>query len=305
MADAELTPLPKQAILIVNTMSRSGAEAFEEAQAKLLAAGVELIDAYAIHKPEEMGVKIEDAVSRAPMVIIGGGDGSLSTNVGYFVGRDTVFAILPLGTANSFAGTLGIAKEIDAAVEVIVSGMCKSIDLGCINGRYFLNSAAIGLSPMIAQTVPHKLKRYLGVIGYLIWAIWQAFGFRPFRVKVVYADGRKEKLWATEVRIANGTHHGGVELIESQTLDSGEIVVQAVTGKSVLRLAWSWFATVFKLRARHGTVREFHDCKLRLETRPRLKVSVDGEVSAKTPIEISIVSRAINVAAPITHKATL
>jgi YegS/Rv2252/BmrU family lipid kinase len=290
--------LPKQAILIVNAMSRSGADAFEEVRDKLIAAGVALIEAHAITDPDQMAPVIRAAIAKAPMVIIGGGDGSLSSNVGFFVGHDKVFAIIPLGTANSFAGTLGIPADIDSAVDVIANGKRKWIDLGRINGDYFVNAAAIGLSPLIAQTVPHKLKRYLGISGYLIWAMWCAIRFRPFKITVEIDDGGKDKLWATEVRIANGTHHGGVELIENQTIDSGEIVIQAVTGKNVWGLGWSWIATMLKLRARHGTLREFRGKHMTLDTRPRLKISVDGEIAAKTPVIVSVARRAIEVAAP-------
>ncbi len=233
------------------------------------------------------------------MVIVGGGDGSLSTNVDLFMDSDTVLGIGPLGTANSFAGTLGIPKDIDSAIDVIANGERKRIDLGCIDGQYFANSAAIGLSPMIADTEPHKLKRYLGMVGYLVWALWCALRFRPFRMIVEYEDGRQERLWATEARIANGTHHGGVELVESQEVDSGEIVIQAVAGKSVWGLAWSWFATILKLKARHGTTCEFRGRRLKLDTRPRLDVSVDGEIAAKTPATISVARSAIEVAAPV------
>jgi YegS/Rv2252/BmrU family lipid kinase len=290
--------LPKQAILIVNAMSRTGGQAFDELCNKLTAAGVDLIEAHAIADPDKIEPTILSAIARAPMVIIGGGDGTLSTNVDFFVGTDTVFAFVPLGTANSFAGTLGIPKDIDSAIDVIANGVRKRIDLGLIDGDYFVNAAAIGISPMIAQTVPHKLKRYLGIVGYLIWALWCAMRFRPFRVIIEHEDGRRDTLWATEVRIANGTHHGGVELIESQQLDSGEIVIQAVTGKSVWRLAWSWLAMILKLRARHGTTCEFRGKTMTLDTRPRLKISVDGEVAAKTPVTVSVARRAIEIAAP-------
>ena len=291
-------PLPRSAILIVNAMSRRGADAFEEVRDKLIAAGVELIEAHAVDEPGEMDKIVCQAIARAPMVILGGGDGSLSSNVDFFMGKDTVFAIVPLGTANSFAGTLCIPKDIDSAIDVIANGERKRIDLGSIDGDYFVNAAALGLSPLIAETVPHKLKRYLGMVGYLIWAVRVAFKFRPFRMTVEHEDGHIDKVWATEARIANGTHHGGVELVESQQIDSGEIVIQAVTGTSVFGLAWSWFATLFKLKARHGTTCEFRGRKMILKTRPRLKISIDGEIAAKTPVTVSVARGAIEVAAP-------
>lgn len=290
--------LPKQAILVVNAMSRRGATAYKEARRKLIAAGVDLIDAHAVKNPEVMEPVVKAAIAKAPMVIIGGGDGTLSSAVDYFAGTVTVFAVLPLGTANSFARTLGLPLDLDGAVDVIANGRRKRIDLGIIDGDYFANAAALGLSPMIADTVPHGLKKYLGMVGYLIWAVRVAFKFRPFRLRVTLDDGTLVKSWATEARIANGTHHGGVELVESQELDSGEIVIQAVTGKSLWGLAWSWFATLFKLRHREMTTTEWRGRKLRLEARPAQKISIDGEIAARTPVTVEVAKGAIEVAAP-------
>ena len=291
--------LPKQAILIVNAASRTGADAFAEASAKLAAAGVELLDAKAVKKPKSMGRAIKQAIKRAPMVIVGGGDGSLSSAVDLFLGTDTMLAVLPLGTANSFARTLGIPLDLDGAIEVIAMGEARKIDVGCINGDYFLNAAALGLAPKVAESVPHGLKRGLGRLGYLLWAGWSAANFQAFRLKV--DDGRRiHRLWATEVRIANGRFHGGMELIESAYVESGVIVVQAVTGRSVVKLGWSYFASAIKLNARHATTREFRGRKLTVSTRPRMQVSVDGELGATTPLEVSAVAEAVVVAAPRT-----
>ncbi|MES2147310.1 MAG: diacylglycerol kinase family protein [Pseudomonadota bacterium] len=291
-------PLPKQAILVVNAMSRKGADAFAEARDKLIAAGVELIEAHAVDRPEDMDPTIKAAIASAPMVIVGGGDGSLSTNVEHFLGTDTVFALLPLGTANSFAKTLGIGDDLDSAVDTIAHGRRKRIDLGRIDGDYFANAAALGLSPLIADTVPHKLKRYLGMVGYLLWAVRCAVKFRPFRISVTTDDGHVHRCWATEARIANGTHHGGVELVEDADLQSGDIVIQAVTGRSLWGLAWSWFAALLKLSAKERTVTEWRGKALLLDASPAQKISVDGELSARTPVTVEVARGAIEVAAP-------
>jgi len=290
--------LPKQAVLIVNAMSRRGADAFEQARDLLDEAGVELLAAHAITDPDALRPTVQQALAdKAPMIIVGGGDGSLSSTIDDFLGTETVFALLPLGTANSFSRTLGIGQDVEDAVEVIAQGRKLRIDLGAIDGDYFANAAAMGLSPLIAETVPHKLKRYLGMVGYLLWTVRVAFQFQPFRLTI--DDGTKvRRVWATEARIFNGRYHGGVELTDNACVQSGEIMVQAVTGRSLWGLAWSWFATLFKLRSRKQTVTEFCGTRLKLSARPQQKISVDGELCASTPCEVTVARAAVWVAAP-------
>jgi YegS/Rv2252/BmrU family lipid kinase len=291
-------PVPKEAVLVVNAHSRKGQALFREAVDKLAAAGVVLTSAHALRDPRLLVPTVKEAVrSGAPMVIVGGGDGSLSYTVDEVVDRDCVFALLPLGTANSFARTLGVPLDLDGAIATIATGQRRRIDLGMINDDYFANCAAMGLSPMIGEGVPHNLKRYLGRVGYLIWAAWCLIRFHAFRL-TVRGDGINETLWATEVRIANGGHHGGVELIESAELNSGQIVVQAVVGRRASSLVWDWFAKYFKLPSRNRTTREFHGAELTIETRPRQRISIDGEVLARTPVVARVAQCAIEVVVP-------
>jgi YegS/Rv2252/BmrU family lipid kinase len=288
--------LPRQAILIVNAKSRQGAEAFDQACAKLKTAGIDLIDAHAIKDPRKMGPAVRTAIKAAPMVIVGGGDGSLSESIDDFVGTDTVFALLPLGTANSFARTMGIPLDLDGAVQVIATGRRQAIDLGKIEHDYFLNNAAMGLAPVVAESVPHGLKRQLGRLGYLVWAGWSAASFNAFRLKVE-SEGKVHRLWATEVRIANGRFHGGLELIEKADVESGEIIVQAVRGRSLVRLAYNYASKLFK-RSSGAEVREFHGRELRISTRPPMRVSIDGELGPQTPFTASVAEAAVTIAAP-------
>jgi YegS/Rv2252/BmrU family lipid kinase len=292
-------PIPREAVLVVNARSRKGQDLFEQAKAKLTESGIRLIASHGLRDPRKLVPTVTEAIRNgAPMVIVGGGDGSLSYAVDEVVGRDCVFALLPLGTANSFARTLGIPLDLDGAINVIATGKRRRIDLGVINGDYFANAASMGVSPMIGETVPHNLKRYLGRVGYLGWALWCLIRFRPFKLSVVDDSGTKKTVWTTEVRIANGRFHGGVELVESADVGSGDIVVQAVTGKSMFRLLWDWFAKFFKLPAREAAHEEFRGQRLLIDTKPRLPISIDGEVLAKTPATVEVAEMAIEVVVP-------
>ncbi len=292
-------PVPKEAALVVNAHSRKGQDLYREAKEKLEGAGVRITHEFPVKDPNQLIATMKRAVATgAPMIIVGGGDGSLSCTVDDIVDRDVVFALLPLGTANSFARTLGIPLDLDGAITTIATGKRRRVDLGMIDSDYFANAAAIGLSTMIGKTVPHKLKRYLGRVGYLLWAIWCLVKFRPFKLSVDN-DGDKRTVWTTEVRIFNGRFHGGVELIEDIAIDDGEIVIQAVIGQSKVRLMWDWFAKYFQLPARDAATEEFHGTQLRIDTKPRLKISIDGEVLAKTPVTVAVAHRAIEVVVPV------
>lgn len=295
---SSLRPVPREAVLIVNARSRKGRDLFRDSKRLIEEAGIKLIAAHGVKDPRQLKAKVDKAVEDgAPMVIVGGGDGSLSCTIDYVVGHDVVFALLPLGTANSFARTLGIPLDLPGAVETIATGRRRRIDLGVIDGDYFANSAAMGLAPMIADSVPHNLKRYLGRVGYLTWAIWCLVRFRPFAVKV--DDGETSRtLTALELRIANGRYHGGVEVVETTDVDSGDIVVQAVTGHYKRKLVWNWFATFFRLNARHETVEEIRGKRLTIETRPPLKISIDGELLGSTPAVVEVAQKAVEVVVP-------
>ena len=290
--------LPREAVLIVNVHSRRGEALFKDAKAMLEEAGLRLIAAHAVKEPERLQETVRGAVADgAPMVIVGGGDGSLSGTVDELVGKDCVFGVLPLGTANSFARTLGIPLDLEGAVAAISGGRRRRIDLGMIDRDYFVNAASLGLSPRIGETVPHKLKRHLGRVGYLLWAIKCSIGFRAFRLTL--DDGVKRRnMWATEVRILNGPYHGGVELSDQADVDTGDIVIQAVVGRSHARLAWDWYAKFFKLRDRDAQTEEFRGKAFRIETRPPQRISIDGEVLASTPVTVQVAAGAVEVAVP-------
>lgn len=289
---------PRSAILIVNALSRQGQKQFDAACEKLRVAGIELIDAIAIDEPGTLDRIVGEAMAKKPpMLIVGGGDGSLSCAVDQLVGTETVFAPLPLGTANSFARSLAIPLDLDGAIDVIANGQPRRIDLGMIDDDYYCNCAAIGLSTKIGGHIPPLLKKTLGRLGYLIWATWQSMKFKAFKLTVTH-DGVRETLDALEVRIANGPYHGGVELVDEADPQSGEIVVQVVIGRSPAQLGWSWFTSWLRLRARKDTTIEYRGQEMRIETIPPQKVSIDGEVLAKTPFTARIAAKAVHVMTP-------
>ncbi len=283
--------------MVVNAKSRRGQALFRRACTALSDLPYE-VDARAVEDPKDLEPTVRELLATKPdLLILGGGDGTNSGLVDLMVGHDVMLGVLPLGTANSFARSLGIPLDIEGAVEVIRTGRPRRIDLGMIDNDYYANCAAMGISPKIAETVPHGLKRVAGRLGYLGWAAYQFLRFRPFTL-IVEQNGERERLRVVEVRISNGPYHGGTELVESAEVDSGEIVVQAVCGHVKRRLLVNWAASILRSDYRKEKVREFRGREIRINTIPPLPISIDGEVLARTPVTARIAPGIIEVIAP-------
>ncbi|GAL99470.1 hypothetical protein SP5_004_00140 [Sphingomonas parapaucimobilis NBRC 15100] len=256
------------------------------------------VDARAVEDPKDLEPTVRELLADKPdLLILGGGDGTISGLVDLMVGHDVMLGVLPLGTANSFARSLGIPLTIEGAVKVIRNGRPRRIDLGMIDNDYYANCAAMGISPKIAETVPHGLKRVGGRLGYLAWAAYQFVRFRPFTL-IVEQNGTRERLRVVEVRISNGPYHGGTELVDAAAVDSGEIVVQAVCGHVKRRLIVNWAASILRSDYRKEKVRDFRGREIKLTTIPPLPISIDGEVLARTPVTAKIAAGIIEVIAP-------
>jgi YegS/Rv2252/BmrU family lipid kinase len=284
----------RSAALIVNAKSRKGQHLFRRVCRRLDALPYP-VDPHAVEDPDDLEETVRRALDKKPdLLILGGGDGTISGLVDLIVDRDVILGVLPLGTANSFARTLNLPLDIDGAIDVLAHGTPKRIDLGMIDGDYFANCAAIGISPQIAETVPHGLKKVLGRVGYLGWAAYQYARFDPFTL--IVEDGATEhRMRVVEVRISNGPYHGGTWLVDEASVTSGQIVVQAVTGHYKRTLVKNWGASLMGLPARHQDTVSFSGERLRVRTEPLLPISIDGEVLAHTPVEAKIAAGVIRV----------
>ncbi|MCA1848420.1 MAG: diacylglycerol kinase, partial [Actinobacteria bacterium] len=204
-----------RAALIVNTRSRSGEQTFFEALDRLEELGVSLGATYAIRDPVRLPETVREVLhegSEYRLLILGGGDGSVSSVVDFLAHHDVILGLLPLGTANDFARTLGIPADVEKACEAIAGGKIVDVDLGLAGDNYYVNVASVGLSVGVTQGLSSQLKKRIGALAYPTAAIRAFLSHEPFSARLTFPDGDHDPIEyerLLQVAIGNGRFYGG------------------------------------------------------------------------------------------------
>lgn len=261
--------------------------------------GLSLKEAHDFKDPQQIGPTVARNVKeKVPLIIVGGGDGTFSAVAKHFIGSESVLGVLPLGTGNSLARDLGIAADVDAACEVLVSGKVAKIDLGAINEEIFVNVATIGLTTGIAQALSDEAKKKLGRFVYAV-AICKAFwGLKPFEITIETPE-RKETLRTLQVVIGSGKFHAGpFPLSPDASITDGKLRLYALDSCSRLSLLKYAVNLPGGQFTKLNEIESFAAKGGKISTRPVKRVTVDGEVKLSTPFTFGIKHEAIQVMVP-------
>jgi YegS/Rv2252/BmrU family lipid kinase len=294
----------KSAVLVVNTHSRNGEQLFFRAMDELAEKGINITASYPVRHPDRLSEIIKEAIGRqGSLVIVGGGDGTISSIVDYFAYQDVVLGILPLGTGNSFARTLGISLTLEGAVDVIAQGKVADIDLGKINDDYFANMAAIGFSADVAHSSPHLLKRFLGPLSYLLVAVGQFFRHRSFSCTFRTAHD-EQKIKTHQVLIANGSFMGETLFTPAVSPDDRSLIVFTMDMLNRWQTLKLWIAFTLGKYTAFSEAKYFRTREIRIETDPPQYIDVDGEKTTQTPVTVSLAPEALKVLVPSSFQDT-
>src|SRR5919199_699736 len=180
------------AALIVNTRSRSGERVYFEAIDRLEEMGVRLGATYPVRDPVRLPETVREVLHEGSghrLLILGGGDGSVSSVVDFLAHRDVVLGLLPLGTANDFARTLGLPADSEKACKTIAGGKVVDVDLGLAGDSYYVNVASVGLGVEATQALSPWLKKGAGPLAYPVAAVRAFLSHKPFSARLTFPDG--------------------------------------------------------------------------------------------------------------------
>jgi YegS/Rv2252/BmrU family lipid kinase len=288
----------REAVLIANLDSNKGSEAFAEVSKGLTARGMSIVEAHQVGSHKELKKRVKRAVkSGHELILVAGGDGSQTAAVGPMAHTKAVLGVIPAGTGNSFAQTLGIKTTIADAIETILNGRVSEVDLGIINGEYFANFATIGLSAEIGVETPKLLKKISGGIAYGISAVVPMLTSRPFSAKVSWGQNVL-KLETYQMIIANGRYFGNKPVLPDATVTDGRLAFFTTVGPGRLDVLRMYLAFLSGTQTELPDAHYFQTKKLKIETKGRQLIAIDGSDFGYTPAKFSVAPRALRVMVP-------
>ncbi len=293
------------AALIVNARSRTGEQAFDKAHTLLTSMGVRIGASFALSDPVRLAETVHEAVSGGhDPIILGGGDGSVSSTVDFLANHHSTLGLLPLGTANDFARTLEIPPSLEAACATIANGKVVDVDLGLVGDNYYVNVSSVGLSVEATRSLSPRLKKSIGPLAYPVAALQAFIKHEPFTGKLSFPDGDHEPVdygRLLQVAVGNGRFYGGGMVVAPGSgIDDQALDVYAIKlgrRRDLLGVARYLKSGDF---VRNESVDHFRTSRVLLETEPELQINVDGELVATTPEEFSVAANALHVIVPQT-----
>ncbi|MBN1992918.1 MAG: diacylglycerol kinase family lipid kinase [Anaerolineae bacterium] len=226
-----------------------------------------------------------------PVVVAAGGDSTISSVANGLIqagGENEVgtLGIIPFGTANDLADMLGLPRDTTAACRRLAAGNTRLIDVGQVNGRYFVNNSAIGLEPMVTLT-QDQMRWVKGELRYLLAALKVIATAAAWSMRLTWDSGEYTGP-AVLVSVGNSPRTGGVfYMTPKAVLDDGLldfVYAQGLNRRELLTLLPKTFKGE---HIHHPRVANLKTTFLAITTSPGTPIQADGEVFAKNAIEIN------------------
>ena len=258
----------------------------------------------------ELESAAQQAISQGRRTLFAlGGDGTFQALVNAAFGDEALLGILPLGGGNDFAAALGFPDDPVKAVESVLLGRPRLVDLVRVRTaegrtRLYAGGGGIGLDAEAGRYASGTFRRFPGRSRYIVSALRALIGFVPLEVRVEFPGSDlfsvETKALVTAV-LNTPTYGAGLRLAPGATVDDGWIdvvLIENIGPIEILRLLPQLIASG---QLRTSRVKRWKVRKVRLTTSKPAVFHGDGEIFGSTPVEIEVVPEAVKVLAPASY----
>jgi len=231
-------------------------------------------------------------------LLVAGGDGTVHEIVNLMMkgNLDLPLGIIGSGTSNDFATYLGVNTDLEAYLDTIASGRTRRVDLGLMDGTYFINVASGGAMACIAHEVNARIKNSLGKMAYYLKGIGELPKFRYFPLKIE-ADGAHYELETFLFVIINSPVVGSMKNVANGVaVDDGKLDLLSI-GKCSIPKLMSITADLIagKPVSEREDVLHVQAKHFRIESGISVESDIDGECGPMLPLTIETVPRAVAI----------
>lgn len=204
-----------------------------------------------------------------------GGDGTVNRVATEIVGTEIRLGILPVGSGNGLARTLGISMNIEQAIRQIVEGKSRKIDCGTVNGQHFFCTSGLGFDAHIAWLFSQSKSR--GLKTYVRVTIEQLLRYRS-KNYVLEINGQMIERKAFLITVANAGQYGNDFYIAPEAkLDDGLFHVVVLKPFGIFGLLPLFFKILMKQAHRSSRIETFTCSSLKIERQEEGSIHFDGE----------------------------
>ncbi len=231
-------------------------------------------------------------------LLVAGGDGTVHEIVNLMMkgNLDLPLGIIGSGTSNDFATYLGVNTDLEAYLDTIAAGRTRRVDLGLMDGTYFINVASGGAMACIAHEVNARIKNSLGKMAYYLKGIGELPKFRYFPLKIE-ADGTHYELETFLFVIINSPVVGSMKNVANGVaVDDGKLDLLSI-GKCSIPKLMSITADLIagKPVSERENVLHVQAKHFRIESGIPVESDIDGECGPMLPLTIETVPRAVAI----------
>ena len=272
-AELPAAPAPQHPVLFVNPRSGGGKAARANLATRAQERGIEAVE---LHPGEDLAALVTAALDRgADALAMAGGDGSQAIVASMAAERGLPYACIPAGTRNHFALDLGVDRDdVVGALDALVDGRERRVDLGEVNGRVFVNNVSLGFYAEAVEREEYrdaKLRTMLDTLPEVLGPEGEALDLRWT------GPNGGEHASATAILVSNNRYRLG-RAVGSGTrpsMEEGELGITVVEPRHVRE----WTAPAFEVASEHSVA-----------------VGMDGEtLLLEPPLRFGIRRRALRV----------
>lgn len=288
-------------LLFINPRARNGTSLRDEVIHALKDQGCIILNENTHTEDDDPNKIILKYRTEANAVIIGGGDGSVNFSLPALSETKIPLLVIPLGTANNLARHFNLPLEVEKNLNLLRNGKVIDVDLGEVNKILFVNVAGLGLSTEVNLSVSKKLKKHLGVFAFILTAVQLATKMNPFRATITTDKKIAVPTKSWQISVCNGKHYGsGMTIKHDATLDDGKLHILSTEVKKW----WNGFFLIKSFMTGHykkdQEITLLSARELKIETRRRFNIDVDGDIKTCTPAHFRVIPKALKLIIPET-----